>query len=279
MPLPRNAWIGAPLAPVGRARSIRPAGRSCPTGSVLLVVGMVALLGCRTTSAPPADDGANHVQPAPTVTPTITEQPITLDGRLDEPVWRTATVLPLHVPGDEPTPREPGSVRFAVDDEHLYVGFDFTDRDIVQEATADHQHHYQTGDVAELFLKPADASYYWELYVTPNGLKTAFFYPGRGRLGLPSAINPDTGLRVAAVVDGTLNDWRDDDAGWTAEMAVPRAELDAAGVPFNGAHDWGVLVGRYNFGRHLPARELSSMPHLPRADFHNHAVYAPLQLP
>lgn len=139
------------------------------------------------------------------------DEPITLDGQLGELVWRLAPAYPLVLPADRErdgvrTPQEQGTVRFAWDTTHFYAAFDFADRDIVQESDEDQQHHYRTGDVAELFLKPVGAAHYWEFYVTPNGRKTAFFYPSRGRVGLPSALNYSSRLRVAAQVNGTIND-------------------------------------------------------------------------
>jgi hypothetical protein len=202
-------------------------------------------------------------------------EPFTLDGRLEEQAWRDAPPHPLTRLGDQSPLEEPGTVRFAWDDEHFYAAFDLVDRDVVQEATEDQQHHYRTGDVAELFLKPAERPHYWEFYVTPNGLKTAFFYPGRGRLGLPSALQYTSGIRVAAHVDGSLNDWGDTDRGWTAEVAIPLAELSAAGVRFAPDVAWTAAAGRYNFGVHLNHVELSSFPPMTR-NFHQHESWAPL---
>ncbi|MGK2956127.1 MAG: hypothetical protein ACSLFI_10715, partial [Solirubrobacterales bacterium] len=52
--------------------------------------------------------------------------------------------------------QEPGTVRLAYDRDYLYVAFDFTDSDVVQENNEDQKSHFQTGDVAELFLKPVE---------------------------------------------------------------------------------------------------------------------------
>lgn len=207
-------------------------------------------------------------------------EPITLDGRLDEPVWRQAPAHPLRIPASGAAPQEPGTVRFAWSATHFYAAFEFTDRDVVQENDEDQQHHYRSGDVAELFLKPAGAAHYWEFYATPNGRKSAFFFPGRGRLGLASNFAYQSGIEVAAHVRGTLNDWRDDDESWTAEVAIPLEELAAAGVPLDPQHPWTVLAARYNYGRHLTTSgpELSSFPGLSRVSFHLHEEYAPIVL-
>ncbi|AHF90631.1 hypothetical protein OPIT5_10920 [Opitutaceae bacterium TAV5] len=221
----------------------------------------------------------DHSRKIPVVRALRTDTPVVVDGKLDEAVWRSAPSGPLGLPdGSGAMPEEPGDVQFAWDDRHLYVAFRVVDRDVVQEATEDQRQHYQTGDTLELFLRPVSASWYWEFYVTPNGLKTAFFYPGRGHKGLPGTLDYRSGLRVAAQIDGTLNHWRDDDRGWTAEMAIPLDELAAQGVSLDAENAWLILAGRYNYGRHVPERELSSYPALSRANFHHYEEWAGLEL-
>lgn len=173
---------------------------------------------------------------------------------------------------------EDAHVQLAWDDEFLYVAFSFEDSDIVQESESDQAHHYLTGDVAELFLKPRDETWYWEFYVTPNGLKTAFFYPGRGRLGLPSNLDYQSRIRVAAQVDGTINNWGDHDRRWTAEIAVPLSELADQGIPLDDSHPWQIFVSRYNYGRYLPYLEHSMMPTLSQTDFHHYEEWGNLEL-
>lgn len=186
--------------------------------------------------------------------------------------------LLLNAGPKSPSPLEGGQVRFTWDDTHLHVFFELQDHDILQESNEDQRHHYETGDVVELFLKPEGATWYWEFYATPNGRKTAFFYPGRGYKGLPSTLDYRSKLQVTAQIDGTLNNWRDRDTGWTARMSVPLAELAAAGIPLNTTTPWRVLVGRYNYGRYLPERELSIYPSLTKLDFHRHEEWARLEL-
>ncbi len=227
----------------------------------------------------------NKIEERPIAEVAWSPEPVEIDGRLDEPVWSRAAAYPLATPADRPgpagaTPHEGGTVRFAWDATHFYAAFDLVDRDVVQECDTDQAHHYRTGDVAELFLKPVHATHYWELYVTPNGRRTSFFFPSRGRLGLPSGFEYDCGLRVAAQVAGTLNDPRDEDRGWTAEMAVPLQDLAAAGIPLTPEHPWTVLAGRYNYGCQLPTigPELSSFPAIRKPAFHLHEAYAQLML-
>ena len=139
-------------------------------------------------------------------------------------------------------------MRLAWDKEYFYLAIQFHDSDIVAEGKEDQLHHYQLGDVCELFLKPADRTWYWELYVTPTDRKTTFFFPSQGRFALPSCLEDfDMELRVAAQNKGSLNNWEDKDEYWTAEMAVPLKDLTARGDKFGPDADWRILVARYNY--------------------------------
>jgi hypothetical protein len=207
---------------------------------------------------------------------------VQVDGRLDDAVWARAPAyvlsLPLDRAADGRTPAEGGRARFAWNEEWFYMAIEFTDSDVVAEGTEDGEHHYKLGDLAELFLWPDAHSWYWELYVTPAGKYTAFFFPGPGRLGLPSGFTNHATLTVAAQTQGTLNDWTDVDRGWTAEMAVPVKALTQRGEAWGPGSPWRLLVGRYNYSAHLPALEYSSMPELSRTSFHLREEYGRLNL-
>ena len=104
----------------------------------------------------------------PKMLATYTRAPIVIDGNLDKPIWRAATAYSLiAMPGAAPDERlplgEPGTVRLAWDERFLYLAADFQDSDVVAEGAADNLHHYQFGDGGELFLRPEDQSWYWEL--------------------------------------------------------------------------------------------------------------------
>ena len=213
-----------------------------------------------------------------------TAAPLVVDGRLDEAVWKQARVYPLHLaddmaPNGEPV-KEAGKIQLAWDDRYLYVGIRCVDSDLVAEGREDEMRHFELGDLFELFLKPDEESWYWELYVTPRGKKTSFFFPGCGRFGLPGNMNYQSGLQVAARCDGTLDNWRDKDVGWTAEMAMPIKDLSEEGYPFAPDKKWRILVARYNYSRYFSSRgpELTMTPKLSETNFHLLAEYARLEL-
>ena len=216
----------------------------------------------------------------PTVHANHTKSAVDLDGVLNEPVWQQAKAYPMALSTDQSTPiQEGGHIRIAYDDHYLYLGATVTDSDVLQERDEDQQMHFESGDLLELFLKPVDAPYYWELYVTPNQRKTVFFFEGAGRRFLPSSYkHGHTWLQVAAHVNGTLNDPSDRDEGWSAEMAIPLATLAEKGIPLDNEHPWKIFIGRYNFTIHLPAKELSMTPAQSITSFHMPASWANLQL-
>ena len=227
----------------------------------------------------------------PEVIAKYTPKPIKLDGKLDEKAWAMATAYSLVLPlksfsglpesmqknlGD--TIHEKGTVKLLWDDNYLYVGAEFEDSDVMQEGKDDQTHLYTTGDLIEVFLKPADENYYWEIYGAPNNKKTWFFYPSRGR-ALPGCLSYlPKDLKVAATVDGTLNNWRDRDKGWTIEIAIPIKELTAYGAKFDNSANWTVLFGRYNYSAYLQKLEYSAYPLLSQISFHLYEEYAKLRL-
>jgi hypothetical protein len=222
------------------------------------------------------------LQDGPYLPAAVARHPIIVDGRLDEPDWATATPVRLLVPADRDAGRgEPAdscTARVLWNETHLYFAADCGDTDLVAEGEADQIPQFQVGDVFEVFLRPPGRSWYWEFHVTPTGHKTAYFFPGGGHLGLPSPLDYKSGLQVAAQVDGTLNAWTDRDHGWTAEMAVPMAELTAMGPAPKAPSAWCVLLGRYNYSRYLPRVEVTAWPRLNRTDFHDHAEHGLLRL-
>ncbi len=80
-------------------------------------------------------------------------------------------------------PRERAQVRFAWNEQGLYVCADLEDSFVVAADRRDEQLHFETGDVFELFVKPRNDDYYWEMYATPHGNRSTLFFP-RERAGM-----------------------------------------------------------------------------------------------
>jgi len=243
---------------------------------------LVALLsaGCQRVDVP--------TQPAsPELACPRASGPIQIDGKLDEEAWRHAKQVALDIPRDQQqqglTLEEKGTARLLWDDRFLYVGFEFVDSDVVALGKEDDEGQHLMGDVAEIFLKPTDQTWYWELHVTPAGYVTQYWCVGRGRWGLKDEgrhVKPRF-VQAAAQVQGTLNNDTDRDQGWTAEVAIPWKDLDRFNERPDPRANWTILLARYNYTRYrvqATGPELTSWPVLPRAFFHLVEDYAPLKL-
>ncbi len=253
----------------------------CYNNQVATLILIIWIVGC--TSENKTQFGLRDSMKPAVMEAVYADIPIQVDGKIDEDVWKRAKVYEMKFSRDRDKSgeklKEEGQIRFAWDDKYFYLGASFKDSDIVAEGKADQLHHYRLGDVCELFLKPNGKSWYWELYVTPNNKKTSFWFPGRGRLGLPSGFEDyRCGLKVASRCIGTLNDWTDIDKGWTAEMAMPIEDLTVRGEDFGLGASWRILVSRFNYSRYLYNKELSMAPELSQTNFHLLQEYAVLRL-
>lgn len=118
------------------------------------------------------------------------EHAVLVDGKLDDAVWQLAPAHALSLGEDrDPTGanavQEKGEARLAWDDAFLYIGIRFADRDVIARSDKDQDRHFVHGDVAEVFLWPAETTWYWELYVTPRLPNTSYHdLPNYARLVL-----------------------------------------------------------------------------------------------
>jgi hypothetical protein len=234
-------------------------------------MGVCFLAGCQSESIP---------SPPMTLKAYYTDQPVTIDGRLDEPVWKKATSYAFHAPkawlAKGNTFTQPGKVMLAWDEKYLYVAGRFDDEDILAYGKEDNMHHYRYGDLLEVFLWPDRNTWYWETYSTPGGYKSMFFFigPGAKTMNCTEYIAPPE-MAVASVVNGTLNRWKDRDTGWSTEMRIPYTELTQHGDKLPSEH-WRILCARYNYDRLNDGIEYSSCPQLSVVNYHLRKEYAPL---
>jgi hypothetical protein len=214
---------------------------------------------------------------------------IAVDGRLDEADWTAAERSPrfrdlIHgAPGIHDT-------RAAVlwDDEQLYVGYWVEEPFVEGTLTERDSLIYRNNDV-ELFIAGRDA--YYELEINSLGtIYEAFFiweeayeragyakrpefartaegarpwggvrfknHPRGPRIGFWRYDLP--GLRSAVRVDGTLNDNKDRDRGWTVEIAIPwrgladLARPDGRSLPPRDGDVWRMDFSRFNQYKEAP---------------------------
>jgi Carbohydrate-binding family 9 len=214
-----------------------------------------------------------------------TDEKIVVDGKLDEGCWKRAPRSPEFVDLIHGTPAI-HSTQAAVmwDDEYLYVGYWIEEPMIQATFTKRDSRIYLDNDV-ELFIAGADAYYEFEinsygtiyegLFVWQDNfdLKGYSKVPELDQKRLGVTFQPFNGvglsthprgkrwaylkwdfpdLKSAVWIDGTLNNAKDRDRGWTVELAVPwkgmklLAMADNRPLPPKPGDVWRMDFSRFN---------------------------------
>jgi hypothetical protein len=173
-----------------------------------------------------------------------------IDGHLEDPAWRAAewTDAFIDIVGvDHAKPRFRTRVKMLWDDEYLYIGAELEEPDVWATLTAHDSVIFRDNDF-EVFLNPTgDGLRYFEFEI--NALNTGWdlFLPKPYSKGGTADNGWEMpGYKSAVAIDGTLNDPRDRDKGWSVELALPWAafvERSGKGRP-NIGESW-----RMNFSR------------------------------
>lgn len=177
--------------------------------------------------------------------------PVTIDGDLKDAAWDAApwTDAFVDIEGDKrPKPRFRTRVKMLWDDEALYIAAELEEPH-VWGTLKEHDSVIFIDNDFEVFLDPdGDNHLYGELEV--NALNTTWDllltkpYKDGGK-----AVNAweISGLKTAVKIDGTVNDPRDTDKGWTLEIKWPwkgLKELAGVAMPPKDGDQW-----RINFSR------------------------------
>ncbi len=206
------------------------------------VLCIVAMLLCAVLTAAAQDPLRYKAQRA--------AEPIRVDGKLDDPAWHAAAWTPyfVDIEGDaKPQPRFRTRVKMLWDDKYFYVAAEMEEPHVWATLTQHDAVIFHDNDF-EVFLNPSgDGLNYFEFEI--NALNTGWDlflakpYKQKGRADNSWEI---PGLQSAVHVDGTLNDPRDTDRGWTVELAFPWAAfaLRAPVKPPKPGDEW-----RVNFSR------------------------------
>lgn len=153
------------------------------------------------------------------------EAPPRIDGVLDEAAWSRAAWTADFVDiegGLKPKPRFRTRAKMLWDDGFFYVGAELEEPHVWATLEARDSIIFYDNDF-EVFIDPdGDTHHYYELEL--NALNTVWdlFLVKPYRDGAPALHAWDIqGLKSAVAVRGTLNDARDEDGGWTVELAFP----------------------------------------------------------
>ncbi|HUU36900.1 MAG TPA: carbohydrate-binding family 9-like protein [Candidatus Desulfaltia sp.] len=152
-------------------------------------------------------------------------QPLTIDGRLDEPAWKKAawTDVFTDIEGAlKPQPRFKTQAKMLWDGEYFYLGAELEEPDIWATLTERDSIIFYDNDF-EVFIDPAGSTHlYYELEVNAFGTEWDLLLIKPYRDGGPAVHAWDIlGLKTKIYCDGTINQPGDKDRGWSVEIAMP----------------------------------------------------------
>jgi hypothetical protein len=199
---------------------------------------------------------------------------IKLDGLLDESAWKNAHVINMFTSRGR-APKTKTSIRLMWDDDYLYFAAQMEDHDLYADIKQRNGMIWNN-DVIELFIKPSEQNLrYYEFQSSPLNTPLELYFPSRGAGGYQRAA-PITrlGLETATKLDGTLNNWEDDDRSWTAEWRIPWSAFKAAGGRPKPGDVWRFAACRYDYSKDFEQAELSSTSD---PGFHTYESYAELR--
>lgn len=176
---------------------------------------------------------------------------IQIDGQINEDAWRAAPWTDDFVDiegGAKPKPRFRTRVKMLWDDNFFYVAAEMEEPHVCATLTKRDAVIFYDNDF-EVFIDPnGDNHEYYELEINPLNAVWDLF------LGIPykdggQALNTwdIAGLKTAVRIQGTLNDPKDTDTGWSVELALPwkaLAEYAHRTAPPQDGDQW-----RINFSR------------------------------
>lgn len=151
---------------------------------------------------------------------------------------------------------QPGRVYLGWRENTLWVYAVLQDVDIHNAATGPNQRAWETGDVFEMFVRPAAQNAYWELHVTPENQQTRLRWPG------PDAVRETgrTGLAPYLIEENVLRSWTwvaRETQRWTVLAAINGAHIVDVGR-IEAGDEWRFSFSRYDTTRGQTEPALSS---------------------
>ena len=203
---------------------------------------------------------------------------VLVDGKIDEGAWKKASRTANF--GDTrggPSPVGDTWAKVLYDDTHLYVALHGDDKDVWGDLEKRDSDTW-TQEVFEVFVDPdGDAKDYVEMQVTPrNVVFDARFAQklGRGEGSRQEQIDRarawNSKLVSAVHVDGTVNNPKDVDKAWSAEISIPFEDLP--GDPPKAGETWRINFYRFDAPRDSkgkPQRQVAWAWAPPMGSFHN----------
>jgi hypothetical protein len=203
------------------------------------------------------------------------EKEITLTGKLDDPLWKTAEVVELV---DAATGIRKGyhtKARMLWSQKYLYVGFECEDEYVWGTLTKRDEELYME-EVVEIFVCPTGKiRQYYEIEVSPlNTILDTFVLNGKSEKNrrwdnFHTFFDYDfTGMITKVHVDGELNKVGGA-KGWSVEMAIPFAALIGNDTAVPAVDDeWRMNLLRVDMPETKVYGQFSWSPIMVAADFH-----------
>ncbi len=232
---------------------------------------LFALSGCQTNSKTlnPAHQSICADLPRHYQCPR-TDGTIQIDGRIDESAWQNAqwSTRFVDIQGDEfPTP--PYQTRFKMlwDDRYLYIAAFLQDPHVWATLSKHDQIVFHDNDF-EFFIDPnGDGENYYEVEINALGTIFDLFLVKRYLDGGPALHDWNMkGMYSAVHIDGTINNARDFDRGWSVEFAVPWFAFgNTAGSPLPPRTDdtWRMNFSRVQWQHRIDQGRYVKVPDTP----------------
>lgn len=154
-----------------------------------------------------------------------TNVPLTIDGELNEPIWQQAAWTDnfVDIEGSlKPEPRFKTQVKMLWDDHFFYIAAELEEPHVWANLKERDAIIFYDNDF-EVFIDPdGDSHEYYELEVNAFATEWDLLLVKPYRDGGPAVHAWDiAGLTTGVAIDGTINDPKDQDKGWTVEIAMP----------------------------------------------------------
>ncbi len=201
-----------------------------------------------------------------------TSQAPLIDGKLDDPAWKSAAVIdkfPAFWKQAETPPVHATKARLLWDREALYFSGEMTDADVRAFGTK-HNDHLWNGDVFEMFFKPSpDRPEYFEFQVNPKSVLFEAAFLDRNKPVEPFETSKPLGMSAVAMKV---------DQGWTVEGRIPWSAFGPKFTRPEPGATWSFALCRYDyFGPEKTPPVLMSSAPLTRASFHRFEDYGRLR--
>ncbi len=211
-----------------------------------------------------------------------TDKPLSLDLAKDQDVWTRAQLIDnftIHWnPQGSQKPKTSTRAKLLWDRENIYFWAEMEDRDL-HVTVNEHQGMVWTSDVFELFFKPReDKPDYYEFEVNPTNTTLELYFPSRNSGGYGKYKDlTHIDFKTVVKADGTINDAKNQDKGWTVEGRIPWKDLAPTGGRPNPGDVWKLNLCRMDYSQGVARPEQSSAAPLTKPDFHRYEDFASLK--